>query len=112
MRGWRVEETAEVFHEQHELQIADRGGLEVEIPIEGGRFGIDGMHQHCSRTDNVGCLRHSHVGVLQQGTTESFSLFRPVDSETGQQENRNRMIREAFRSPSGDSFTQDTSGSD
>jgi len=85
----------QVFDQQKKVVRVGGARLEtpVQIPITGGI--IFGMHQDSSDTYNIGSLKGSQQGVLEQGATKTGTLIFTVNRKPGQNHYRYRMTSQA-----------------
>ena len=74
------------------MQSGRRKLLKIEMLVKGLSLHIDRMDQYRARANNLRGRCNPVEGVLQQGAAQTATLFRPVDSQTRQQDNGNRII--------------------
>lgn len=95
-------ESAKVFHQQHEVKIVAGHRLETEMAIEIGGGRIDGMNENCACGHDVCGMSHSKQSILQQRFSQTFALLGFVHSKAGQKEYRDGMVGQALCDACGD----------
>ena len=91
-----LEQSAQVFHEQHQMHRIDWSYFEVEMKVESFGVLVDRMDEHGADADRVSGLGGSHKRIKQQSSPEALALLPAIYRKPAQEGNANRMIGETF----------------
>ena len=87
----------------HEGHRFTRAGVEAERNIERPRFLRDRVNHDAANADRVSGLRHTACAVAKQRAAQATALMRLIDSEAGQDGDRN-WVRHIAAEPPGNAF--------
>ena len=82
---------AQILDQQVEVVGICRAWIKIEMFVEAPGAVVLGVNNHCTDTRNIGCLKSSGKGIMQQGGSQSVSLGVVIDSEPGQQHHGDGM---------------------
>ncbi len=70
--------------------------IKIEVFIKPLRPVVLGVDKHCADSDDLRRCRYAQKGIFQKGRPQPLPLKDPVDRETRQNHDRDRMVRSPF----------------
>ena len=92
---------SQIFDQQVQVVRVGRAWIKIEMLIEAPGLVVLGMNNDRADTGNLGSLKSSGKGIMQQGRSQSFPFGPVVDGEPGEQHHRNRVAGQTFHHSGG-----------
>jgi hypothetical protein len=83
----------DLLHGKHQMQGAGREFVKVEPLIKRFRFGINGVNEYSSRSNDLGGRGDPIECVFQEGGAKTATLLFSVNRQACKQNNRDRIPR-------------------